>query len=98
MESGNTDDLAKWHRLEAELNEAEETLQELRRGLALGYRKDRLLSQSEGLKNLQEKLDELDIEIASYLFSWSTLKVPFWQIVRFTGLGILIGFGLRGCA
>jgi len=30
--------------------------------------------------------------------SWSSFREPFWQIVRFVGIGIIIGVILRGCA
>jgi hypothetical protein len=92
-----TENLAKWHQIEAEITEAEALLQDLKLGLSLGYRKDKLLAQSEGIANLRKQLDTIEGEIANYLFGWSALKVPFWQIVRFTGLGLLLGFALRGC-
>ncbi|WP_421658139.1 hypothetical protein [Leptothermofonsia sp. ETS-13] len=46
------------------------------------------------LQRIQEKLDELEINLESRLFSWSSLKEPFWQIVRFGGLGVVIGWFL----
>lgn len=87
--------LDKWHRLEVQLQEAEELLQELKLGLSLGYRLDRLQSSTEQIDNLQTKLNALQVEIAEYLFGWQSLKYPFWQIVRFTGVGILVGVFLR---
>jgi hypothetical protein len=61
--------------------------------------KDELQNQSSSslkseLQQIQEQLDELEVSLESRLFSLSTLKEPFWQAVRFGGLGILIGWGL----
>lgn len=46
------------------------------------------------LKQIQNRLDELEINLESRLFSWESLKEPFWQIVRFGGLGVVIGWFL----
>ncbi len=46
------------------------------------------------LKQIQKQLDELEIRLESQLFSLSSFKEPFWQVVRFGGLGIVIGWGL----
>lgn len=50
------------------------------------------------LKELQQKIDEAEVTLESQLFSWSSLKEPFWMAVRFGGLGILIGWLLRSVA
>jgi hypothetical protein len=50
------------------------------------------------LKRLQTQLDELEFNLESRLFSWSSLKAPFWQILRFSGLGIIIGWFLAVAA
>lgn len=50
------------------------------------------------LKHLQTQLEALEIELESRLFSWKTLKEPFWQAVRFAGIGVLIGWLLKSCA
>jgi seryl-tRNA synthetase len=49
------------------------------------------------LKQIQERLDELELTLESRLFSLSSLKEPFWQIVRFGGLGVVLGWTLAFC-
>ncbi|MBM0741350.1 hypothetical protein JOY44_06910 [Phormidium sp. CLA17] len=41
------------------------------------------------LQHIQDSLDELEVKLESRLFSW---EKPFWQIVRFGGLGLVIGW------
>ncbi|MEX0269162.1 hypothetical protein AB3R30_08460 [Leptolyngbyaceae cyanobacterium UHCC 1019] len=41
------------------------------------------------LQHIQNSLDDLEIKLESRLFSW---EKPFWQIVRFGGLGVVIGW------
>jgi len=93
----NPDQLDKWRDLERRLQEIEEQIQELKLGIALGYRRDRLEQGNLQIADSSKQLDAIYTEIASYLFNWSSLKVPFWQIVRFTGLGFLLGVALRSC-
>jgi hypothetical protein len=50
------------------------------------------------LKQLKEKLEETELALESQLFSWGGLREVFWQIVRFGGFGIIIGWVLRGWA
>jgi hypothetical protein len=50
------------------------------------------------LKQLKEKLEETELALESQLFSWSGLREVFWQMVRFGGFGIIIGWVLRGWA
>jgi uncharacterized protein (DUF3084 family) len=47
------------------------------------------------LTRLQKQLETLEINLESHLFSWTTLKRPFWQAVRFGGLGVIIGWLLK---
>jgi chromosome segregation ATPase len=49
------------------------------------------------LKRIKSELEEIEVNLESQLFSWGSLKEPFWQAVRFGGLGILIGWMLRSC-
>jgi predicted RNase H-like nuclease (RuvC/YqgF family) len=69
----------------------------------LHQRRDRLQAELEQakqpelkaeLKQIQSRLDELEFNLESRLFSWSSLKEPFWQIVRFGGLGMVLGWFL----
>ncbi len=94
----NSEQLDKWRALEQRLQEIEEQIQEVKLGISLGYRRDRLEQGQLQLEQSSKQLEEIYTEIASYLFNWSSLKVPFWQIVRFTGLGFLLGVALRSCA
>lgn len=49
------------------------------------------------LQIIHTQLEEIDAAIAAQLISWSSFKEPFWQIVRFTGLGFLLGVLLKSC-
>ncbi|AFZ22599.1 hypothetical protein Cylst_0224 [Cylindrospermum stagnale PCC 7417] len=49
------------------------------------------------LKHIQQQLQVLEINLESQLFSWGSFKKPFWQIVRFGGLGVIIGWILKSC-
>lgn len=46
------------------------------------------------LKAIDNQLDELQLNLESKLFTWGSLREAFWQIVRFSGLGIVIGWFL----
>jgi chromosome segregation ATPase len=46
------------------------------------------------LKQVQAQLDELEFNLESRLFSWNSLKAPFWQILRFGGVGLILGWFL----
>ncbi len=61
-------------------------------------RRHRTQQLKDELKGLKKKLDELDVVLESQLFSWSSVKEPFWMAVRFGGLGVLIGWGVRAIA
>ncbi len=69
----------------------------------LQHRRDRLQPQLQSrsqpqlkaeLEQIQTQLDELEIQLESRLFSWQSLREPFWQIVRFGGVGLAIGWAL----
>ena len=57
--------------------------------------KEELLKQ---LDAVTEQLEQIEADLESRLLSWSSFREPFWQIVRFVGIGIIIGVILRGCA
>ena len=46
------------------------------------------------LKALTTQLDELEMRLESRLLSWLGIRQYFWQIVRFGGAGLLLGWGL----
>lgn len=47
------------------------------------------------LNALQTRLDEVELTLESQLFSWSSLKEPFWMAVRFGGIGFVLGWVLH---
>lgn len=49
------------------------------------------------LRTIQTKLEDIDAAIAAQLITWSSFKEPFWQIVRYSGLGFLVGVLFKGC-
>lgn len=49
------------------------------------------------LAQISSQLELLEVELESRLISWSSFREPFWQIVRFGGLGVLIGFAIKSC-
>lgn len=50
------------------------------------------------LRQIKEQLEAIEVNLESQLFSWDSLQEPFWQAVRFGGLGIIIGWILKSCA
>lgn len=50
------------------------------------------------LQQIQAELESIELNLESSLFTWGSLKEPFWQAVRFGGLGIAIGWLLKSCA
>ncbi len=49
------------------------------------------------LQQIQQRLEVLEVNLESQLFSWRSLKKPFWQAVRFGGMGVIIGWILKSC-
>ena len=47
------------------------------------------------LKHIEQEIANLELNLESRLWNWKELQEPFWQAVRFTGLGIIIGWVLR---
>jgi len=47
------------------------------------------------LRQIQQELETIELNLESSLFSWGSVKAPFWQAVRFGGLGIIIGWMLK---
>ena len=48
------------------------------------------------LEDIEQQLSQIEVAIESQLFSWDSFREIFWQIVRFVGLGIVVGWFLRG--
>ena len=55
-----------------------------------------LVKKQESLKTelslIINKIQELELKLESKLFKW---QEPFWKIVRYTGVGILLGWLLK---
>ncbi|MGL5872586.1 MAG: hypothetical protein ACRC2R_09490 [Xenococcaceae cyanobacterium] len=58
---------------------------------------DRFDSFKTELQHLEQELEKVEVELESRLVNWTTFREPFWQIVRFVGLGIVIGWILKTC-
>lgn len=58
---------------------------------------DRQALQAE-LKQIKEQLETIELNLESRLFSWKSIREPFWQAVRFGGLGVVIGWLLKSCS
>jgi hypothetical protein len=67
------------------------TLQERKTNLQSQRKSPKLKAE---LREIEQQLEELELNLESRLFSWSGLKEVFWQAVRFGGLGIAIGWSL----
>ena len=61
-------------------------------------RQHRTKQVKEELKALQTRMDELELTLESHLFSWSAFKEPFWQAIRFGGIGVVLGWILHKMA
>jgi small-conductance mechanosensitive channel len=44
------------------------------------------------LQQIEARLEELEFSLESRLFTWGSLREVFWQILRFGGLGMSIGW------
>lgn len=76
---------------QAELQHRREDVRQQLRGKG-----DKQLRQE--LQQIQAELESIELNLESSLFTWGSLKEPFWQAVRFGGLGIAIGWLLKSCA
>jgi hypothetical protein len=56
---------------------------------------DQLPSMKTELKLIEQQLEVLEINLESQLFNWRSIRDPFWQIIRFSGLGVIIGWLLK---
>jgi septal ring factor EnvC (AmiA/AmiB activator) len=52
----------------------------------------------EELRQIEAELETIELNLESSLFTWGSLKEPFWQAVRFGGLGIILGWILKSLA
>ncbi|MGD1862230.1 MAG: hypothetical protein ACFB0E_19960 [Leptolyngbyaceae cyanobacterium] len=95
-----------WHSFDAALSQLEISIQVLRQRFEqaqeLQARQRQFEQQQrdphlspEALQQLQQQLHDLEVQLESQLFDWRSLYEPFWQAVRFGGLGIIIGWILH---
>lgn len=47
------------------------------------------------LTQLQQAVDDFETSLASHLLSWNHIQEPFWQAVRYGGLGLVMGWVLH---
>lgn len=57
--------------------------------------KQRLARLHSEIERIREQLENLEVELESRLFTWSSQSETFWQVLRFLGLGLVIGFALK---
>ncbi len=57
-----------------------------------------ILELKQELKQIRATLEAIELNLESELFSFSALREPFWQALRFGGIGIIIGWLLRAWA
>ena len=50
------------------------------------------------LQQIKEQLETIEINLESQMFSWGSLREPFWQAIRFGGLGVIVGWILKSYA
>ena len=48
------------------------------------------------LNRLKKQIETLEETLENQLMSWNNLKEPFWQVLRFVGLGLVLGWFFRG--
>jgi chromosome segregation ATPase len=49
------------------------------------------------LRQVKETLEALEVDLESRLFSWNSQREVFWQVIRFVGLGIVVGLAFKAC-
>lgn len=78
-------------RRQAELQQRREQIRK-----ELDQTRNRQLLRDE-LNRIKQQLETIELNLESRLF-WGSLKEPFWQAVRFGGLGVILGWILKSCA
>ncbi|TVP62336.1 MAG: hypothetical protein EA342_19370 [Leptolyngbya sp. LCM1.Bin17] len=86
-----------------QLGHLEERLKRLRTGVGnlvqlqqaqdAGPNSDHQMAQME-MTRLQAEVADFELDLASRVLSWQHMREPFWQAVRFGGMGVLIGWAL----
>ncbi|MFB8795960.1 MAG: DUF2203 domain-containing protein [Microcoleus sp.] len=70
----------------------------LREDVRKSVRQNPLPQLKQELRQIEQELAAIELNLESSLFSWGSIKQPFWQAVRFGGLGILLGWILKSYA
>jgi hypothetical protein len=70
----------------------------LREDVRKSVRQNPLPQLKQELREIEQELAAIELNLESSLFSWGSIKQPFWQAVRFGGLGILLGWILKSYA
>lgn len=47
------------------------------------------------LRHLTSEIEILELNLESKLIDWQSFRKPFWQIIRFGGLGLVLGWFLH---
>lgn len=47
------------------------------------------------LRHLTSEIEALELNLESKLIDWQSFRKPFWQVVRFGGLGLVLGWFLH---
>jgi hypothetical protein len=82
---------------QADLNPLTKQRQQLKKQLKSNQQaewRDRQAIKEE-LAQIESRLMEIAIELESGLITWQSFREPFWQILRFGGVGIILGWYLR---
>lgn len=83
----------------AEVCDATTEIQTLSQAQGEIMKQPELIKKQESLKTelslIINKIQELEIKLESKLFKW---QEPFWKMVRYTGVGILLGWLLKSAA
>jgi chromosome segregation ATPase len=98
--SSSTDPQPDWEQSLIDLEESVSSLKQRYTQVKEGQQQKQDLQERLGqlqteLKQIKQQLALLEVELESRLLSWLTVKEPFWQAVRFGGLGFAIGWGLH---
>lgn len=54
-------------------------------------------SDRDRLRRVRDRLEQLELNLESSLFSWSGLREPVWFGLRYGGLGFILGWLLHAC-
>ncbi|MEB3294584.1 MAG: hypothetical protein VKJ24_15615 [Synechococcales bacterium] len=46
------------------------------------------------LQQLEQQLESLELQLRSELFGWGDVKEWCWQVLRYGGMGLMVGWGL----